>query len=50
MMWGCGGGRGWQPFVSDFGCRQDTRFDSAGNLTGSWGEKGSLGYELDGPT
>ena len=36
-------------FVSDFGADKILVFDETGNLTGSWGESGSLSHQLNGP-
>ena len=48
--WGVAVAEDGEVFVSDSEADRILAFDSAGNLTGSWGEKGSLGHELDNPT
>ena len=48
--WGVAVAEDGAVFVSDSEADRILAFDSAGNLTGSWGEKGSLGHELDNPT
>ena len=48
--WGVAVADDGSTFISDAEAHRIFVFDSAGNFTGSWGEKGSLGHELNRPT
>ena len=49
-VWGVAVANDGSLFVSDFGADKILVFDAAGNLTGSWGESGSLNHQLNGPS